>query len=171
MSLPSDPWSFAETLVHETAHLKLFGVLAIVELSSPDEGQRFYAPWRCDPRPVGGLLQGTYAFLAVTGFWRHYREASDPAVALRANTEFARWRSSAALVARTLLDSGELTAHGREFVEGMMRTLTAWLAEPVPSDAQHAARAAAEAHLTAWQRLHGPLPDQQRLILLADRFP
>lgn len=169
MSLPSDPWNCAETLVHEGAHLKLFAVTDIVTLTVPDDGRRYYAPWRDDPRPVAGLLQGAYAFLAVAGFWRHHREAAVPAVQSRACTEFARWRSGAALVAQTLLQSAQLTAHGLEFVQGMANTLTAWLAEPVPSDAMQAARSAADAHLARWESRNGPLPDSQRLIM--SRWP
>ena len=30
----------------------------------------FFAPWREDPRPLGALLQGTYAHIAVTDYWR-----------------------------------------------------------------------------------------------------
>jgi hypothetical protein len=40
----------------------------------PDDGQRYYAPWRADPRLASGLLQGTYAFLGVSGFWRCQRK-------------------------------------------------------------------------------------------------
>jgi uncharacterized protein len=169
MSLPSDPWSCAETLVHEGAHLKLFAVNDIVALTVPDDGQRYYAPWREDPRPAAGLLHGAYAFLAVAGFWRHHREPAVPAVQFRAHTEFARWSSGAALVAQTLLHSTQLTAHGLEFVQGMADTLTAWLAEPVPPDARRAARSAANAHLVRWESRHGPLPDRQRPFM--DRAP
>jgi HEXXH motif-containing protein len=71
MSRQPDMYTCAETLVHETAHLKLCALLDLVTLTRPDDGQRYYAPWRTDPRPASGLLQGAYAFLAVGGFWRN----------------------------------------------------------------------------------------------------
>ena len=30
-----------------------------------------YAPWRDDPRPISGLLQGIYAFVCITEFSNH----------------------------------------------------------------------------------------------------
>jgi hypothetical protein len=46
----------------------------------PDDGHRYYVPWRDDPRPISGLLQGAYAYLGVTGFWRTRRQPDgDPA--------------------------------------------------------------------------------------------
>ena len=96
MSPPPDPLTCAVTLAHETQHLKLFALLDIVALTLPDDGRRYYAPWREDPRPVSGLLQGAYAFLGVSGFWRTQREIADGAARLEADTEFARWRAGAA---------------------------------------------------------------------------
>jgi HEXXH motif-containing protein len=46
--------------VHEVQHLKLAALLDIVTLTMPGEHDRYYAPWRDDPRPLSGLLQGTY---------------------------------------------------------------------------------------------------------------
>ena len=68
MSRQPDKYTCAETLVHETQHLKLCALLDLVTLARPDDGRRYYAPWRPDPRPAGGLLQGAYAFLGVSGF-------------------------------------------------------------------------------------------------------
>ena len=70
LSEPADPRMLAVTLAHEVQHLKLSALLDIVRLTHPDNGRRFYAPWRDDPRPVSGLFQGAYAYLGVSGFWR-----------------------------------------------------------------------------------------------------
>jgi uncharacterized protein len=152
MSRQPDRYTCAETLVHETQHLKLCALLDLVPLTRPDEGQRYYAPWRTDPRPAGGLLQGAYAFLGVSGFWRGQREtAPDARVRLRAEAEFARWRDGAALVADTLLDSGQLTAAGQSFVGEMARVLAAWQRESVADEALAVARRKARRHRTQWQ--------------------
>jgi HEXXH motif-containing protein len=156
MSRQPDPYTCAETLVHETQHLKLCALLDIVPLTRPDDGERYYAPWRTDPRPAGGLLQGAYAFLGVSGFWRRLRGIAPGAqVRLRAESEFARWRDGAALAADTLLSSGQLTAAGQAFVGEMIRVLSDWQRESVASDALAVARRKAERHLAQWHADNG----------------
>ena len=51
------------TLVHEFQHSKLSAMLDLVPLTDPDDHGRYFAPWRVDPRPLAGLLQGVYAFV------------------------------------------------------------------------------------------------------------
>ena len=56
-------------------------------------GEKVYAPWRQDPRPASGLLQGVYAHLGIVRFWQAQRHAeTDPDDILRAQVHFARWR-------------------------------------------------------------------------------
>jgi len=113
LSPPSDHWSLAVTLAHETQHAKFSALLEVVPMLQPDDGSRYYAPWRDDPRPLSGLLDGAYAFLAVAGLWR--RQAGDPSGgpdATTAYTEFARWRDAVRLVLGTLTASGRLTGPG-----------------------------------------------------------
>src|SRR5581483_603165 len=85
----------AVTLAHELQHLKLGALLDIVTLALPDDGRRYYAPWRDDPRPLGGLLQGAYAYFGVSGFWRPHWPSrhSDPADGLLAQalSSSVRW--------------------------------------------------------------------------------
>jgi len=156
MSRPPDKYTCAETLVHETQHLKLSALLDLVQLSKPDDGSRHYAPWRADPRPAAALLQGVYAFLGVSGFWREQCwNAQEPAVRQRAQAEFARWREGAAVAAGTLLDSGQLTPDGLLFVAEMARVLDDWRHEPVPDEALVLARRKADRHLTRWHMDNG----------------
>ena len=151
MSRQPDGYTCAETLVHETQHLKLCALLDLVQLTRPDDGQRYYAPWRTDPRPASGLLQGAYAFLGVSGFWREQRRtAPERKVRQRAQTEFARWRDGAALVVETLLGSGQLTQDGQVFAAEMARVLDAWRREPVPDDARVVAQHMADRHRAQW---------------------
>jgi HEXXH motif-containing protein len=156
MSRQPDKYTFAETLVHETQHLKLSALLELVPLTAPDDGRRYYAPWRADPRPASGLLQGAYAFLGVTGFWREQRRvAPELPVRQRAEAEFAHWRDGAALVAATLLDSGQLTAAGQAFAGEMSQVLAAWQRESVAGEALASARRKADRHLTRWHADNG----------------
>jgi HEXXH motif-containing protein len=159
MSRQPNPYTCAETLLHEAHHIKLSALLDLVSLCKPDDGQRYYAPWRDDPRPASGLLQGAYAFLGVSGFWRGQQaSAPEPEVRQRAAAEFARWRDGAALVCDTLLSSGQLTGDGLEFTGEMARVLAAWQREPVAADALAVAHAKADRHATQWQADNGVMP-------------
>jgi HEXXH motif-containing protein len=158
LSEPPDPYTGAVTLAHEIQHLKLTALLDIVSLIMPDDGRLYYAPWRDDPRPIGGLLQGAYAFLGVSGFWRRQRLHAHGDIRMRADVEFAHWRTASARAVGTLLSSGRLTAAGQEFVTGMARTLDMWHHESVPREALDLARDEAERHLARWQLTNGPLP-------------
>jgi len=158
MSEPPDPSTCAVTLSHELQHLKLSALIDIVSLTRPDDGRLYYAPWRDDPRPASGLLQGAYAYLGVTGFWRTQRWLADGPARLRAESEFALWRAGTARVIDTLLSSRRLTAVGLDFVQRMSKTVTAWRDEPVSAQARAIALHNSRCHLTRWERVNGPVP-------------
>ena len=158
MSRPSDPHTCAVTLSHELQHLKLGALLDIVSLTLPDDGRRYYAPWRADPRPVSGLLQGAYAYLGVTGFWRTQRRLANGPAQLRADSEFALWRAGTARVIDTLLSSRRLTAAGLDFVQRMSITVGAWRGEPVSTQARAFALRESRRHLIRWEMDNGPVP-------------
>ncbi|MEU8203575.1 HEXXH motif domain-containing protein [Streptosporangium sp. NPDC049046] len=151
----SDPWhgvGLAATFAHEIQHAKLTALTEAIPLTLPDDGSRHYAPWRDDPRPVYGLLQGSYAYLGVAEFWRRQHRFERDAEAFRARVELARWRRAAYAVTGTLLASGGLNERGEEFVARMRKTLEECAAEPVDSAAESQARREAERHLDAWRR-------------------
>lgn len=154
MSEPIDARTLAVTLAHEVQHMKLSAVLDLVSLTHPDDGSRYYAPWRDDPRPASGLLQGTYAYLGVTRFWRRQRSAGITPDSV-AHAEFARWRDAASLGCATLLGSGQLTEDGERFVQIMAATLRPWQDEPVPEPARRLAAEKNERHRTRWEGQHG----------------
>lgn len=155
---PSSALALAETLVHEFQHSKLAALLHLFPLLDDDRAERYYAPWRADPRHLTGLLHGAYAFTGVAGFWRdRLAEAPDGRAADEAGYHFALRRLQSRLVVRTLRTSGRLTVPGRALVTGLARTLDGWLREPVPPAAQARARTAAELHRTEW-RLRNVVP-------------
>ena len=135
--------------------MKLSALLDLVTLTLPDDGRRYYAPWRTDPRPTGSLLQGAYAFLGVSDFWRQRRRTADEATRQRADTEFVRWRPASGRVVHTLLNSGQLTPAGQHFAGQMRRVLEACQREPVQAKAVAEARLDAERHLVRWQAESG----------------
>ncbi|MGW5162408.1 HEXXH motif domain-containing protein, partial [Nonomuraea wenchangensis] len=137
LSTPPDPHSFAVTLAHESQHAKLSGLLDLIPLTRPDDGSRYYAPWREDPRPLGGLLQGAYAHMAIAAFWEVERREPHPdELLLRAHTEFVRWREGTDAVIRTLRASGRLTPEGEVFAAGMADAMAAMGAGDVPAEAR-----------------------------------
>ncbi|MFD7244187.1 aKG-HExxH-type peptide beta-hydroxylase [Streptomyces massasporeus] len=155
---PSSGVALAETLVHEFQHSKLAALLHLFPLLDDDREERYYAPWRPDPRHLTGLLHGAYAFTGVAGFWRaRLAAARDARAADTAGYHFALRRLQSRLVVRTLLTSGRLTAEGRALVTGLARTLDGWLREDVPPAALARARTAAALHRTEW-RLRNVVP-------------
>ncbi len=148
-----DPVILASVLVHECQHAKLNAVLDLIPLSEPDQA-RYYAPWREDPRPLGGLLHGAYAYLGVSDFWR--LQSLVPATPHRsyAQLEFARWSDCTARAAETLLGSGRLTAAGSRFVHRMRDRLRTWN-DAVPDGPLHLARLAAIDHRLGWRLRNG----------------
>jgi HEXXH motif-containing protein len=158
MSEPPDPATCAVTLTHELQHLKLCAVLDIVRLTRQDDGRRYYAPWRADPRPIAGLLQGAYAYLGVTEFWRRQRQLAAGPAQLRAESEFSLWRSGTARVVDTLLSSGGLTRAGTAFVQRMSQTASAWVGEPVSAAARTMALRESRRHRDRWEQDNGPVP-------------
>jgi HEXXH motif-containing protein len=154
LSQPRDVSLLAETMIHEVQHLKLCALADLVALTRRDDGRRFYAPWRDDPRPASGLLQGAYAYLGVSRFWRQQRHLAQGEAWIRAHAEFARWRSAASMATSTLTASGQLTETGEEFVRGMAQTLRAWQDERVPEESRALARREADEHLARWTSAH-----------------
>src|SRR5262249_52474723 len=76
VALPASPATLALLMIHEFQHVKLGAVLDLYDLFDSADTRLFNAPWRDDPRPLEGLLQGTYAHIAVTDFWRARRNAA-----------------------------------------------------------------------------------------------
>ena len=123
---PPNAVLLAESLTHEFHHVKLGGLLHLHELYEDDGVDRYYAPWRDDPRPLSGLFQGVYAFLGITAFWRsRCRSGSEPAD----HFEYAYLRRQVWMALRALTKSRALTALGDRFVRGMTSRLQPWMTE------------------------------------------
>jgi HEXXH motif-containing protein len=137
MSMPVDPETLALTLVHEVQHAKLGALLDLVDLYRDENGALYRAPWRMDPRPLGALMQGTYAHLGVTDYWRARGHDDSPGRRLT-RLEFAYWRRRVGDAVETLSSSGALVPAGEHFVACMAATLRAWdreLIEPAITEA------------------------------------
>jgi len=155
ISMPPDPVLLAVTLVHEFQHIKLGGLQHMIALCNDDDTLRFYAPWRDDPRPLGGMLQGVYAFLGVTEFWRRRRQSGcGSAERDLGEFEFALWRAQTWQALLELRADAGLTSAGRRFAAGMVARMKTWWPEQVDPRMAAAARTAANEHLIGWRIRH-----------------
>jgi HEXXH motif-containing protein len=153
----ADPVIMAETMVHEFQHLKLCGLLDIVPLMGQCD-ENVYAPWREDPRPASGLLQGVYAHLGVARFWNAQRHAEvDQDATLRAQVMFEHWRSTIRPTVMTLLRTGCLTPAGTMFAAELLDEGGRLESEAVPADAREIARQISLNHWLTWQFRHTAL--------------
>jgi HEXXH motif-containing protein len=130
LTRPRSAADFAVTLVHEFQHSKLSSALDLVTLYVPDGPERHAAPWRTDPRPTSGLIQGVYAFLGVADTWRALRAA--PGLEELATRQFAVTREQVRRGLDALEGSAELTSAGRAFAAGMRSSLDSLLAQRLP---------------------------------------
>ena len=120
---PGSAELLAELLLHEFQHVKLGAVLDLEDLFDRGYRGRFAVPWRTDPRPVEGALQGTYAHLALVDFWRARADVLDGPNGAAAERRSDRFRAWTTAVATSLLESGALSPSGERFVSVMRATV------------------------------------------------
>jgi len=171
LTAPSSGPALALALVHETQHGKLSALSHLVRLVDESASVRCYAPWRPDPRPAGGLLQGCYAYLGVTDYWLRRRTALEEAgvhgaAHRRADFEFARWRRAVLAGLDALVGSGQLTEHGARFVDRMRRSVQPMLEVPVRPWIESLATDVTASHRAGWQ-VRNVIPDEVATELAA----
>jgi HEXXH motif-containing protein len=169
LSLPADEIDLAVALVHEFQHSKLGALLDLVPLLAARTDPIFYAPWREDPRPLHGLLQGCYAYFGVAGFWRTQCRVAEGRAAHRAHFEFALWRRAAWLTSGVIAESGLLTVPGRRFIDGMHSTLASWQGDQILPASLTMAHLVERHHRLVW-RLRNLRPDETSVQQLASAW-
>ncbi|SIM50996.1 FxsB family cyclophane-forming radical SAM/SPASM peptide maturase [Micromonospora cremea] len=122
-AVPTDAGPLAELLVHEFQHVKLGALLDVSVLYDPTYAPRLTVPWRDEPRPLEGVLQGTYAHLAVADIWRAQPGA-------RSRQQYRQYRGWTVRTLDELAATGALTAHGERFVRRMRETVDSWSDDP-----------------------------------------
>ncbi|MFF3816430.1 HEXXH motif-containing putative peptide modification protein [Streptomyces bluensis] len=159
-STPPTAATFAATLVHELQHTKLSALSHMLTLHHAGPQRRYFAPWRPDPRPYDGLLQGAYSHLALADFFQRCALV----VEHRAHREFAwarhaRYREQVGAVLPTLVGSPELTPRGRQFVDQMVAVYERMAEYPAPRGHDARARAYVRAARALWtQRNASAIP-------------
>ncbi|MFB9682886.1 aKG-HExxH-type peptide beta-hydroxylase [Amycolatopsis plumensis] len=158
ISYSEDPAALAEALVHEVHHIRLGGLQHLTHLHEDDARERFYAPWRDDPRPIGGVIHGIYAFFGVTAFWRAL--ARDEPENPRACFEFALWRTQTWRTLQAVSGDDVLTTAGRRFLRGIAAELAPWQDDPIAAEARKWANHAMADHYVGWRLRHlRPAPE------------
>jgi HEXXH motif-containing protein len=133
------------TMVHEFQHSKLSAVLDLMPLTDPAETGRYFAPWRTDPRPLAGLVQGVYAFAGVADTWRALR-----GVVPVAEARFAEARLQVDRGLSSVERSGALTPEGEVLAARLRAVTDAMLAEDVAPAVARAAEDTLERTREAW---------------------
>ncbi|MBQ1090756.1 HEXXH motif domain-containing protein [Streptomyces sp. B93] len=171
-----DALQMAAVLTHEIQHSKLGALMHLYSLYEPGDTTLSYAPWRDDPRPLRGLLQGTYAFTGVARFWRararHARgdgQDVDPA-----HFEYVLRRQQLLTVLPQLCDHPGLTELGRRTARRLRETVLGWAEPDAEPDRLAAVRTmaedAAEHHALSW-RLHHLAADPALAMALTRAWP
>jgi HEXXH motif-containing protein len=168
-SPPIDEVDLAVTLVHEFQHIKLGGLAHFSALTEERDQPALYAPWRDDPRPLPGLMQGIFAFFGIADFWRVRRHAVTGSERLIADFEFAYARGQVETALRQVTGAPGLTDMGRRLVAGLTGRLDSWRNEATDAGMGALAALLGAGHQAEW-RLRHLSPDGSRIAALADRW-
>ncbi|MEV0718404.1 HEXXH motif domain-containing protein [Asanoa sp. NPDC050611] len=156
LTRPPSAAEFAVTAVHEFQHSKLSAMLDLVPMSDASDRGRYFAPWRTDPRPLPGLLQGVYAFVGVADTWRALRAVDG--LTSEAERQFATARMQVHTGLTSIERSPALTSAGRELVGHLRERTEALLAEPVPPAVARAAEETNARIRQQWVERNGAIP-------------
>ncbi|MEU4236497.1 HEXXH motif domain-containing protein [Actinoplanes sp. NPDC026619] len=160
LSSPHDSVDLAATLVHEYQHIKLGCLMHLLPLHRGEGRSNLYAPWRDDPRPLGGLLQGVYAFRGIAAFYRNRARSARGMDRRAALYTYALTRGQTAEGLAVARASGDLTDLGEEFLDGLAATMRPWFDDEIPADIRRLAGLAAQAHRVTWLLRHRhPAPE------------
>lgn len=125
LSWMSDTSVIVEALVHEYHHHKLNALLnldPIIVKGSPEA--IYYSPWRDDPRPLSGILQGIYVFQAVLEFGHKMLKTDIPVLQekrLQQRVYTAKKQLLTAL--KVLKTNAEFSLIGQALIEGIEKNI------------------------------------------------
>ncbi|MGW4027792.1 HEXXH motif domain-containing protein [Streptomyces sp. NPDC004838] len=175
-SVPESVTACAATLVHELQHSKLSALMHLAPLHEPsasadEEAERlYYAPWRDDPRPLGGMLQGAYAFTALARFWLACAEDPDVPDSGHARFESALWLGQLGRVLPELSADPALTPLGRRALQDLRSAVADLGRRSGVGPQETLAHRMALDHRTSWRLAHvRPHPDDVALLAAAWR--
>lgn len=118
----------AEGLVHEAAHLLLFGEARGERLVENDDSERHVSPLRDDPRPLDGIAHATFVLARMTYCTERMLASGSLTASERAETEVALarncldYRDGAGVVER----HARLTEDGARMLGGAATYMSRW---------------------------------------------
>jgi len=130
-------YDVAECLLHESLHQKLFRIESGINLfsdHSPTE-EKYYSPWRADPRPLRMILHGSYVFTAIAEMWQ--RLAEEPSYNLNnGNPIFlATYRAQQAIEGiRIIKKFGNLKKYGQQLLDSIEENAESVIQKVNPSN-------------------------------------
>lgn len=175
LTKPNDSARLAETLVHEWSHNGLYGLINLLSLNEEDlynqdnSIKAYYAPWRNDPRPFEGLMQGTVAHIAIAEYFTTYAKVAPPADEIWAQMESHRWLRNTRLGIKDLSSSGNFTELGKRLMAELEKRCERLDQRHVTDEARHSAARASLDHDVSW-RLRNQIPNPDAIQRLAERF-
>jgi HEXXH motif-containing protein len=117
----SAPLALGESVVHETAHVKLDLLMTMVLLLDNSADRQYRHPWREDLRPLSGVLLGAHAFLNVVAY---YHQMLDAALGgAEAERELIRRQGEVLTALEVLSDHARFTHEGLALFEAMVAVL------------------------------------------------
>lgn len=159
----------AETMVHELQHSKLNALLSFDPLVRSRGSERYYAPWRDDPRPLTGLLHGLYAFTCAVEFWAPQRALLADTEKRHAEFSFTHRRSQLRLAMNQLSTKDILTGPGQRLLETLARRLEVLEHATVSSELSTIVDAMVADHHALW-RHRSIRPDSSVVDALAEAW-
>jgi HEXXH motif-containing protein len=144
----ADPVELADHVVHEYYHGRLFALEAMGDMLEDAGDERYYSPWRDEPRSMRGLLHGTYVFTPVLAYWQGVeRDAALPSETRESAADHTvRIALQLRIAAEQVARRARLTAFGRS-VFAELRARIDDLVASVDPEASRAARAAVDEHV------------------------
>jgi HEXXH motif-containing protein len=121
---PAPTLALAEMLVHEVAHIKMRDI-QVVDILMNDfdtETVRIKVPWREDPRPISGILEGLFVFTHVAEMEKRILMVADDA-GLAA--QFSRRLEALDVADNAVRQHADMTGAGKIF----LGELAAWRSE------------------------------------------
>jgi HEXXH motif-containing protein len=142
-------FKIAEVLAHEFAHNELNLYQESQPVFRDNAEQRFYSPWRTDPRPLNGLFHGIYSFWHVAEFFRctlQSRALPDYQASVEQSYQH---RLEQLRIALRQIPLEQLTPQGREIINVISKGVDA---QTTKGD-RHSKVGAAdlEAHISQWR--------------------
>jgi hypothetical protein len=120
----NNQYDVAECLLHEAMHQKLFRLeTSISILEDGTDAQKYYSPWRSDPRPLRMCMHGAYVFTGVSEMWLTIGEVNQNDKSFQAFClEQSYYRAKQSLRAISLvLKYGKMTLFGSELAEALSK--------------------------------------------------